>query len=463
MAYTITLTNGTVLTTIANTTVDNTTSLTLIGQNYSGYGQYIANDLVHVLENFSNVTPPATPLTGQLWYDSTTQFINVYNGTAWVQVGFNLNAGGDLTGTYPNPTIKASVGLTGVPTAPTASPGTNTTQIATTAFVEVVAAAVVAVGSQAVGGDLTGAMPDPTINASVGLTGVPTAPTAAFGTSTTQIATTSFVQSAARPKLIANTTFYVGYPGGSDTNQSNGWGMTTGTSFVTLTAAYTRVVDDYDCQGFNVTFQLNDGTYPSTLIYGYLLAASSVSIVGDVGTPANVVIAGINAFGIRFFECGQIFLGGITISATGTAGQYTYQGIGLVADTGSYITLTSPIIFAASGYTQLAAYNGGLFETVGVAYTITGGTNAHMSAVNANIITVDSTITITGTPAFATAFATSSGSGANLIVYSTTFVGSATGVRWIVQQNGVVNTLGAGGSYLPGSSAGESLTGGQYI
>lgn len=44
-------------------------------------------------------------------------------------------AGGDLAGTYPDPTIKAGVALSGVPTAPTAAPGTNTTQIATAAFV----------------------------------------------------------------------------------------------------------------------------------------------------------------------------------------------------------------------------------------------------------------------------------------------------------------------------------------
>lgn len=79
---------------------------------------------------------------------------------------------------------KESPTLTGMPKAPTAAAGTSTTQIATTAFVQ----AVVTVLNSAL------ALKAPL--ASPGLTGTPTAPTAAQSTNNTQIATTAFVKSA---------------------------------------------------------------------------------------------------------------------------------------------------------------------------------------------------------------------------------------------------------------------------
>ena len=65
----------------------------------------------------------------------------------------------------------ASPAFTGTPTAPTAVAATSTTQVATTAFVQAQ-------------------------KASPAFTGIPTAPTAAGGSNTTQIATTAFVQTA---------------------------------------------------------------------------------------------------------------------------------------------------------------------------------------------------------------------------------------------------------------------------
>ena len=49
----------------------NSTSLSLVGKNYPGYGQVIAEDFVHLLENFSSSSPPLNPIEGQLWFDTS--------------------------------------------------------------------------------------------------------------------------------------------------------------------------------------------------------------------------------------------------------------------------------------------------------------------------------------------------------------------------------------------------------
>ena len=78
MAYTIVKSDGTVLTTIADGTINTTsTSLGLPGRNYAGYGQYLDTDFVHVLENFASTTPPPNPLQGQLWFDTNVNVLKV--------------------------------------------------------------------------------------------------------------------------------------------------------------------------------------------------------------------------------------------------------------------------------------------------------------------------------------------------------------------------------------------------
>jgi hypothetical protein len=80
MAYTVTTTAGRTLATVADGTVNTTaTSITLIGKNYAGYGIFLNENYVEILENFSNSTPPNAPLTGQLWYDSVNEILKVYN------------------------------------------------------------------------------------------------------------------------------------------------------------------------------------------------------------------------------------------------------------------------------------------------------------------------------------------------------------------------------------------------
>ncbi len=153
MAYTINLTNGTILTTIADGTVNSTAcSLTLVGKNYAGYGTFLNTDLVHVLENSASTTPPTTPLIGQLWWDSAgnlkvytgstfrtlgtmtasnsaptgsvtgnawwdtfNQQLNIYNGASWVLIGpaFTSNTGqsGTIVGTITDSGLTSHVAV----------------------------------------------------------------------------------------------------------------------------------------------------------------------------------------------------------------------------------------------------------------------------------------------------------------------------------------------------------------
>jgi len=87
MSYTLTLTNGQLLETLADNTTDTTTtSLGLIGRNYAGYGVYLNENFIHLLEHFSNSSAPNAPLKGQIWYDSTNAVLKVYTGTVWKEI-----------------------------------------------------------------------------------------------------------------------------------------------------------------------------------------------------------------------------------------------------------------------------------------------------------------------------------------------------------------------------------------
>lgn len=317
MAYVVNKTNGNIVAVVEDGTIDSiSTSIKLVGKGTQNYGEYIAENSVIMLENFANTTAPAYPLAGQLWYNTSTGFINAFNGTTWVSpvtteyystttntsgtasitvanndgvtVGSSstaqlaidsgnavLKTNGSVNALTINPATgavsvladptsdlgvatkqyvdtlssfgvdvdnratidtdsytltlagedmiladstgvtltgasyvsntpatetddlqiastafvqnnKVSPAFTGTPTAPTASLGTNTTQLATTAF--------------------TQARSDAD-KISPAFTGTPTAPTASLGTSTTQLATTAFVaaESSAISTAVSNT------------------------------------------------------------------------------------------------------------------------------------------------------------------------------------------------------------------------------------------------------------------
>ena len=73
--------------TVQDGVVNTQTDLSFVGKGYAGYGELIAENFLHLLENFANTTAPAKPVTGQLWWDSSAGRLKVWNGTAFTSPG----------------------------------------------------------------------------------------------------------------------------------------------------------------------------------------------------------------------------------------------------------------------------------------------------------------------------------------------------------------------------------------
>jgi hypothetical protein len=87
MAYQINKTDGTVVATVADGQIDTlSTDLTLIGKNYSGFGEAFNENLIRLLENFASTTRPTHPIRGQIWFDASELKLKVYSGTQFLPV-----------------------------------------------------------------------------------------------------------------------------------------------------------------------------------------------------------------------------------------------------------------------------------------------------------------------------------------------------------------------------------------
>jgi hypothetical protein len=88
MTYRINKTDGNQLTDIPDGTFDtSSTSLTLIGRNVTAFGEAYNENLIKLLENFASASAPESALKGQLWYDTSSGRLNVYDGTDFRAAG----------------------------------------------------------------------------------------------------------------------------------------------------------------------------------------------------------------------------------------------------------------------------------------------------------------------------------------------------------------------------------------
>jgi hypothetical protein len=121
MPYILNKTNGAILTTIEDASLDVTTNLTFVGRNYSGYGETVNENFLKLLENFANTAEPSRPVMGQLWFDTGSQQLKVcsdgktFKGLANMYVQSttpNLPKRGDLWWDSTNKQLKSYDGAT---------------------------------------------------------------------------------------------------------------------------------------------------------------------------------------------------------------------------------------------------------------------------------------------------------------------------------------------------------------
>ena len=135
MAYTINLTDGTIFATIADGTINTSSNMILVGKNYAGYGEFLDENFIHLLENASNTTAPTAPLTGQLWWDKGTGLMKVYNGSTFKVISAatasstapSSNVQGDLWYDTVNAQLKVYTGAAWLLVGPQFTAGTGTT------------------------------------------------------------------------------------------------------------------------------------------------------------------------------------------------------------------------------------------------------------------------------------------------------------------------------------------------
>jgi hypothetical protein len=249
-----------------------------------------------------------------------------------------------------------------------------------------------------------------------------------------------------REVLTADRTYYVRTDG---SNSNTGSVNTAGGAFLTVQKAV-DVVASLDQSIYNITIQVADGTYSGAIQLKAPLGNGALTLLGNTSTPANVSITNTisNTTGGNRWVLDSIKVSnaaGKGIIVTGGANQISHTNIVLGTCTGAHLAATE------NGY-LLAVGN----------YAIAGNASVHMDFSRGGRITIQSrTLTLTGTPAFGGGFAYGT-AGGGLLAGGCTFTGAATGPRYNLASNAIVDTQGGGASYFPGSSAGTAVTGSQY-
>ena len=257
-------------------------------------------------------------------------------------------------------------------------------------------------------------------------------------------------------RIPPSTSFYVS-PAGTDSNPG-----TALLPFLTLQGAV-NAISSFAAVG-NVYVNVANGTYAGFSVFQSFI--SSWNFIGNTGTPGSCIIqsltTGVNGgYGVQI-QNALVALQGFTIQSyyenvSATRAQVEISAVNLTgtanafmasAYSNGYILMTGSIGISGNGI--------GMFQSA-------GGSNIAIGIDVGGVLT-PANFSITGTPSFSSESMLAISVGViSMNNSSAVFTGSATGVRYSCQGNGVINTQGAGASFLPGGTAGTTSSGGQYL
>jgi hypothetical protein len=239
---------------------------------------------------------------------------------------------------------------------------------------------------------------------------------------------------------------------GNDANDGKSTGRTR--AFLTIQKALTTI-GNIDSATYAITVQCADSHYTESPVTTLVVGSGTVTVLGNAGTPGNCIIDGAFSHGAAptVYTLNGFKMQNVNVSTI----------LAVRASNAARLSILN-LDFGTGFNRHIAPTNFGTVILAG-AYTISAGANFHYRASQQGAILFDGsfTITLTGTPAFAIAFAYANEAGW-IIIYSTsvTYSGAATGTRYTANLNSLLYTNGGGANYFPGSIAGSTATGGVY-
>lgn len=268
--------------------------------------------------------------------------------------------------------------------------------------------------------------------------------------STSIVAAVNELANAVKVHLTTNVTFYV-RTDGDDSNY--GWTDDQYGAFKTIQKAVDYISTQINSFQSQIVIQVGAGTYTGVNFPQPAEGSKPIIIRGDTTVPGNVIISTTNDDCFACENPSKWKIEGFKLTTT-------TSGNGIKVRQGGVVEFES-IEFGSIANNQIDVETGGVVEATGN-YSISGSGQVHWNINNGGILKVSGkTVTITNTPTFSSGFLV----GKNLSCIDATgntFTASVTGVRYNLSLNSSCFVNGESVTYIPGSSAGVTSTGGQY-